>query len=99
MDAIIALALLGQYVKSWSRTLTDRSEADCVSNDLVERVARALVSPKADPSDWRFWTDEARAAIAAALNAWPNVTTTSWFENGVRKAVLNIPLPQEVSDE
>ena len=40
-----------------------------------------------------------RAAIAAALSAWPNVTTTSWFENGVRKAVLNIPLPQEVSDE
>ena len=38
-------------------------------------------------------------AIAAALNAWPGVTTTSWFENGVRKAVMNIPLPQDVSDE
>lgn len=35
-----------------------------MSEDLVERVARVLVSPKADPSDWRFWTDEARAAIA-----------------------------------
>ena len=34
-------------------------------------------------------------AIAAALNAWPGVTTTSWFENSVRKAVLNIPLPQK----
>ena len=38
-------------------------------------------------------------AIAAALNAWPEVTTTSWFENSVRKAVLNIPLPQESGDE
>ena len=38
-----------------------------MSDDLVERVARALVSPKADPSDWRFWTDEARAAIAVVL--------------------------------
>ena len=38
-----------------------------MSNDLVERVARALVSPNADPSDWRFWTDEARAAIAVVL--------------------------------
>lgn len=36
-------------------------------DELVERVARALVSPEADPSDWRFWTDEARAAIAVAL--------------------------------
>ena len=41
---------------------------------------------------------EARASIAAALKAWPGVTTTSWFENGVRKAALNIPLPQEPSD-
>lgn len=38
-------------------------------------------------------------AIAAALNAWPGVTTTSWFENSVRKAVLNIPLPLEARDE
>jgi hypothetical protein len=36
-------------------------------SDLVERVARVLMSPKADPSDWRFWTDEARAAIAVVL--------------------------------
>ena len=38
-------------------------------------------------------------AIAAALNAWPGVTTTSWFENSVRKAVLNVPLPQGARDE
>lgn len=38
-----------------------------MSSDLVERVARVLMSPKADPSDWRFWTDEASAAIAVVL--------------------------------
>lgn len=45
---------------------------------------------------WLGDTDQARAAIAAALSAWPGVTTTSWFEGSTRKAVLNIPLPQEV---
>lgn len=38
-----------------------------MNDDLVERVARAIMSPKADPSDWRFWTDEARIAISMAL--------------------------------
>ena len=38
-------------------------------------------------------------AIAASLAAWPNVTTTSWFENGVRKAAMTLPLPLEASDE
>ena len=37
--------------------------------------------------------DIARAAAEALLAAWPGVTTTSWFENSTRKAVLNIPLP------
>lgn len=41
----------------------------------------------------------ATAALRAGIAAWPGVTTTSWFENGTRKAVLNIPLPLEVSDE
>jgi hypothetical protein len=36
-------------------------------DELVERVARAIMSPKADPSDWRFWTDEARIAISVVL--------------------------------
>ena len=43
--------------------------------------------------------DIARAAAEALLAAWPGVTTTSWFENSVRKAVLNITLPQDASDE
>ena len=43
--------------------------------------------------------DIARAAAEALLSEWPGVTTTSWFENSTRKAVLNLPLPQESRDE
>jgi hypothetical protein len=77
-------------------------------DDLVERVGRELARTGyafagidlTDPytADADYWNSQARAAIAA-LNAWPGVTTTSWFENGIRKAVLNIPLPQEARDE
>jgi hypothetical protein len=42
-------------------------------DELVERVARAIMSPKADPSDWRFWTDEARIAISVVLEEAANV--------------------------
>lgn len=75
--------------------------ADQMPPEVVEAAAVEMA-----PRPWSFYTDAAKehfrkkahAAIAAALSAWPNVTTTSWFENGTRKAVLNIPLPQEVSD-
>lgn len=80
--------------------------------EVVEAAAiilmgRLMVSPQDALHVWSGMYEpekeqfrrEARASIAAALNAWPGVTTTSWFENGVRKAVLNIPLPQEKSDD
>ena len=80
-------------------------KADQIPDEVVEAAARAAWKLK-DQRLWEIlkatqpnWQDEARASIAAALNAWPGVTTTSWFENSVRKAVLNIPLPQEVSDD
>lgn len=38
-----------------------------MTHELVKKVAQALVSPKADPSDWRWWTDEAKAAIDIVL--------------------------------
>ena len=79
-------------------------KADQIPDEVVEAAARAAWKLK-DQRLWEIlkatqpnWQDEARASIAAALNAWPGVTTTSWFENGVRKAALNIPLPQEPSD-
>lgn len=62
--------------------------ADQIPPEVVEALAVA-------------WRDEMNSAhaIAAALNAWFGATTTSWFENGTRKAVLNIPLPLEPRDE
>ena len=63
-------------------------KADQIPDEAMNALLRALQLRKGG-----------REALAAALNAWPNATTTSWFENSVRKAVLNIPLPQEVSDE
>ena len=80
-------------------------KVDQIPDEVVEAAARAAWKLK-DQRLWEIlkatqpnWQDEARASIAAALNAWPGVTTTSWFENSARKAVLNIPLLQEVSDE
>lgn len=79
-------------------------KVDQIPDEVVEAAARAAWKLK-DQRLWEIlkatqpnWQDEARASIAAALNAWPGVTTTSWFENSVRKAVLNIPLPPEVND-
>ena len=78
--------------------------ASQIPPEVVEAAARAitmaLVLAVEDDCRACALTDDertelARASIAAALSAWPNVTTTSWFENSVRKAVLNIPLPQE----
>ena len=65
--------------------------AEQIPDEVVEAAHDADAA--CDGKDWM------RVAIAAALNAWPGVTTTSWFENSVRKAVLNIPLPQEARDE
>ena len=88
--------------------------AEQIPDEVVEAAAKAIyeawcafhgVTKTSMP--WEDIDDEERqaciaeaiASIASALNAWPGVTTTSWFENGVRKAALNIPLPLEASDE
>ena len=97
--------------------MSDRSEADCVSNDQVERVARAMCEamgsiwnarnfnetdggeePEEQREHYRFL---ARAAIAAALNAWPG--SYSLAENDSAEirgvAAIILPLPQEPRDE
>lgn len=79
-----------------------------IPDEVVEAAARAitmaLVLAVEDDCRACALTDEermelAQASIAAALSEWPGVTTTSWFENSTRKAVLNLPLPLEVSDD
>lgn len=69
------------------------------ANQIPDEVVEAAIDAMSDCGSEVIGSRMARAAIVAALNAWPGVTTTSWFENSVRKAVLNIPLPQEVSDD
>jgi hypothetical protein len=74
--------------------------AEQIPDEVVEPVARALcIAEGCDPerlrlksSDklWTAWADEARATIAAALNAWPgscNVACTL-------ADLLLLPLPQ-----
>ena len=54
--------------------MSDRSEADCVSNDLVERVARVICETENGPCKCMpdecgctYWRAHARAAIAVVL--------------------------------
>ena len=68
-------------------------------DQIPDEVVEALHTSLADDAGVLVPKSDCVTAIAAALSAWPGVTTTSWFENGIRKAVLNIALPQEVSDE
>lgn len=67
-------------------------EAWCAFHGVTE-TSRPWEDIDDDDEERNACVAEARAAIRAALESWPGVTTTSWFENGVRKAVLNIPLP------
>ncbi len=42
------------------------------------------------------FVQEARAAIAAALNAWPGAEVVEWYH---ADKTLILPLPQEASDD
>ena len=79
-----------------------------IPDEVVEAAARALCKEQR-----MFWPDlnndehniirgEARAAIAAALNAWPGMhvheTRRSWL-GGFSERELMLPLPQQDSDE
>jgi hypothetical protein len=44
--------------------------AEQIPDEVVEAAAKTLMDPDY-PNSWPAWMDEARAAIAAALNAWP----------------------------
>jgi hypothetical protein len=78
--------------------------------EVVEAAARAAWETKYKGLGWLLdcpvkhkvqWRDRARAAIAAALNAWPNAKTLR--DDGRRQTyivpALILPLPQEASDE
>jgi hypothetical protein len=71
--------------------------ADQIPDEVVEAAARAI----ANDAEWN-WDDvpyahdvirsEARAAIAAALNAWPGAMLDCWAHYD---GALLLPLPQE----
>ena len=73
----------------------------------LEAGARALARYNCeqwdnDPDRWRaYFTDEARAAIAAALEAWPGMSQLAENDSAsIREmAALILPLPQEASDD
>ena len=83
--------------------------ADMIPDEVVEAAARAAWRLK-DQRLWEVlkatqpkWRDEARASIAAALNAWPGSEYV--YRQPHRRAVsysspaIILPLPQEASDE
>lgn len=45
---------------------------------------------------WNAYKEEARAAIAAAINAWPGAEVAAWYH---ADQTLILPLPQEPRDE
>jgi hypothetical protein len=75
-----------------------------IPDEAVEPVARALcIAEGCDPDRlrlkssgklWTAWDDEARAAIAAAINAWPGVDCRPTF--GPSRIIL--PVPQDKVD-
>ena len=90
--------------------LTVDEIAALIPDDVVEAAARALcVVDKINPDEpWRHWKtriwmaqwnayeEHARAAIAAALNAWPGAEVVEWYH---ADKTLIPPLPKEPRDE
>jgi hypothetical protein len=79
-----------------------------IPDEVVEAAARGLARYNCDQWDsdperfWPHFADQARAAIAAALSAWPGMhvheTRRSWL-GGFSERELMLPLPQEARDE
>jgi hypothetical protein len=61
-----------------------------IPDEVVERLCEGL----------SYWDREAtRAALAAALNAWPNLQVdTDWGRPGCAYKII-LPLPKEGADE
>ena len=77
---------------------------DQIPDEVVEAAERVLcqVEWKNNTEDWNeiydrdpaYWRDQARAAIAAALAAWPRATTERrwWNDNTIPDDALILPL-------
>ena len=85
---------------------------DQIPDEVVEAAARAAyevahkIDCSSDPDQWvdavneykEHWRQQARAALAAALSAWPR-GKGCWDEDetGLHRCLL-LPLPQEACD-
>lgn len=72
--------------------------------EVVEAAAKAMIQPSPSlnwdnmPGFHSIWLDEARAAIAAALNAWPGADTHLYYKNEKHTRELTLPLSQEARE-
>ena len=66
--------------------------AEQIPDEVVEAAAKTLMAPDY-PNSWPAWMDEARAALAAALNAWPGAHTWDTGQVWHHPAIV-LPLPQ-----
>ncbi len=73
-----------------------------IPDEVVEAAAKTLMDPDY-PNSWPAWMDEARAAIAAALNAWPGAlhSPDEVIDGELLPPIISLPfpLPQEKQDE
>jgi hypothetical protein len=72
-----------------------------IPDEVVEAAARALADDAKlnwddVPYAHNVMRGEARAAIIAALNAWPNAEVVGWYH---ADHTLILPLPQKASDD
>ena len=72
--------------------------------EALEAGARALARYNCeqwdnDPDRWRaYFTEEARAAITAALEAWPGMDVERFMPDS-GPYTIHLPLPQEVGHD
>ena len=78
--------------------------ADQFPPEVVEAAAISLAEGRLPEYSWadlddemrEFYREDARAAIAAAINAWPGVERNFWADDGAQ--VIILPLPTEKSE-
>jgi len=76
-----------------------------IPDEVVEAAARGLARYNCDQWDsdperfWPHFADQARAAIAAALAAWPGMQQRPYWDLMTHARHVEIILPQEARDE
>jgi hypothetical protein len=75
-----------------------------IPDDALKAAARGLARYSCEQWDsdperfWPHFADQARAAIAAALNAWPGMDVERFMPDS-GPYTIHLPLPQAARDE